>query len=93
MRKKNAAGSRKPPTDPDDAPELTADWFARANFMIGDKLISRGRPKLENPKEPINLRLDADTLARWRASGPGWQTRMSATLDKHAPRRKKRARG
>jgi uncharacterized protein (DUF4415 family) len=39
-----------------------------------------GRPKLDNPKEPVSLRLDADVLAAFRASGDGWQTRMNNAL-------------
>ena len=31
--------------DPDDAPELTKEQFARANLYRGDKLVSRGRPR------------------------------------------------
>jgi uncharacterized protein (DUF4415 family) len=35
----------------------------------------------------IQLRLPPDTLARWKASGPGWQTRMSELLAARAPKR------
>ena len=38
-KKKKATGT--PWVDPDDAAELTADWFERADFYIGDKLIKR----------------------------------------------------
>jgi len=31
-------------------------------------------------KEPVTLRLDPEVLARWRASGKGWQTRMAERL-------------
>lgn len=30
--------------DPDDAPELTDEWFDKADLMIGDTVICRGRP-------------------------------------------------
>jgi uncharacterized protein (DUF4415 family) len=40
----------------------------------------RGRPKLEAPKEAIKLRLDADVLAAYRATGDGWQTRINSDL-------------
>ncbi|MDR0479204.1 MAG: BrnA antitoxin family protein [Burkholderiaceae bacterium] len=36
-------------------------------------------------KQPITLRLAPDALARWRASGRGWQTRAAALLATHAP--------
>jgi len=31
------------------------------------------------------LRMDETALARWRASGKGWQTRAAALLAKYAP--------
>jgi len=40
----------------------------------------RGRPLLENPKEPIHIRISPDVLAAFRATGRGWQTRMDAVL-------------
>jgi uncharacterized protein (DUF4415 family) len=66
--------------DPDDAPELTADYFKRADVYRGDKLIRRGRPPSEYPKEAIKLRIDPDVLEHFRATGPGWQTRINAAL-------------
>jgi len=36
-------------------------------------------------KKPTTLRLDEQTLARWRASGKGWQTRAAAVLAQYAP--------
>jgi hypothetical protein len=42
--------------DPDDAPELTEDFFKNADVYEGTKLKSktRGRPKSATPKEPEN---------------------------------------
>lgn len=79
------------PHEYDEAPELTDEQLARAELRIGDKLIRRGRPPLDNPKQAVKLRLDPDVLERWRASGPGWQTRINAALRKAAPRRRKKA--
>jgi uncharacterized protein (DUF4415 family) len=42
----------------------------------------RGRPKSGNARTSISLRLPPATLARWKATGPGWQTRMAETLTK-----------
>ena len=42
----------------------------------------RGRPKSPQSKIAISLRLSPDTLARWKATGPGWQTRMANVLRK-----------
>jgi uncharacterized protein (DUF4415 family) len=70
--------------DPDDAPELTTDYFERADVYRGDKLIRRGRPPSERPKEAIKLRIDPDVLAYFRATGPGWQTRINDALRRAA---------
>lgn len=50
---------------------------AQAKEMLKPK---RGRPKSAATKEHVNVRFDADVLERFRASGPGWQTRMNAAL-------------
>lgn len=47
----------------------------------------RGRPVVGEAKEPISLRLPHSVLARWRASGPGWQTRMAKALEDALPLR------
>ena len=66
--------------DPDDTPELTAEFFQRADLFDGEKLVRRGRPKAATTKEPVKIRLDADVLAALRASGEGWQTRINDAL-------------
>jgi uncharacterized protein (DUF4415 family) len=66
--------------DPDDAPELTDEFFERADQYHGDALIRRGRPKAAATKEPVKLRLDPDVLAALRATGDGWQTRINDML-------------
>src|SRR5271163_4847356 len=38
-----------------------------------------GRPRLENPKQAIKLRLDAEVVEHFRSGGPGWQTRINET--------------
>jgi uncharacterized protein (DUF4415 family) len=70
--------------DPDDAPELTKEYFERADLYHGDKLIRRGRPPSENPKQALKLRIDADVVEYFRATGPGWQTRINAALRRAA---------
>lgn len=44
-----------------------------------------GRPVQEVHKQPVTLRLDPEVLARWRASGKGWQTRAAKALALAAP--------
>ncbi|MGQ2970678.1 MAG: BrnA antitoxin family protein [Allorhizobium sp.] len=41
-----------------------------------------GRPKAENPKKAISLRLDAEVIERFKAGGEGWQSRMNEALRK-----------
>jgi uncharacterized protein (DUF4415 family) len=68
--------------DPDDAPELTDEFFERAEIRHGEKIVRRGRPPSPNPKQAVKLRLDADVLAAYRETGPGWQTQINADLRK-----------
>ena len=75
----------------DDNPEWTDADVARARpiaefpdlaaaFPNGGK--PRGRPKgsTTSGKSLVSLRLDNDTLERFRASGPGWQSRINEVL-------------
>jgi len=68
--------------DPDDAAELLPAFFEDAEIRDGETIVrpGRGRPKLDAPKEQINIRLDADVLAALRRNGPGWQTRINEML-------------
>ena len=43
-----------------------------------------GRPPVANPKQAVSMRLDADVLAHFRATGPGWQSRVNAVLRRAA---------
>jgi uncharacterized protein (DUF4415 family) len=70
----------------DDAPEMTEEWFAQADHYRDGKLISRGRPLGSGSRELISLRLDKDVLAVFRATGPGWQSRINDTLKRSAKR-------
>ena len=68
--------------DPDDAPELTREWFEQADQYEGGRLVKRGRRPSDNPKQAISLRVDADVLEKFKAGGPGWQSRMNEALRK-----------
>jgi uncharacterized protein (DUF4415 family) len=78
------SATRKTWVDPDDAPELTDEWFQGADLMDGDKIIRRGkgRPKLAATKVQVTLRLDGDVIERYRDGGPGWQSRINEALRK-----------
>jgi uncharacterized protein (DUF4415 family) len=67
--------------DPDDAAELDDEWFDKADLMIGDVVIRRGRPPGSDKKQ-ISLRVDKAVIEAFRAQGPGWQSRINETLRK-----------
>jgi uncharacterized protein (DUF4415 family) len=63
--------------DPDDVPDLTApEWEAVINVTP----VNRGRPRIPSPKVSTTIRLDADVIEKFRATGPGWQSRINAVL-------------
>ena len=90
MVAKRKGSSRISPSK-DDAPELTASWAAEADLRRGAKVLRRGRPKLENPKQLLSLRLHPDVIASWKATGPGWQTRMAEVLQRSISRARRAA--
>lgn len=63
------------PEEYDELPEMTDEMFARTVFK------KAGRPRSPNPRQMISLRLPPVVIARWRATGPGWQTRMAKRLE------------
>ncbi|MDR2880894.1 MAG: BrnA antitoxin family protein [Azoarcus sp.] len=67
----DAAITKAALSDPDALP-LTDEDFKRMRVV--------GRPKAAVTKQPVTLRLDPEVLARWRATGKGWQTRMAERL-------------
>jgi uncharacterized protein (DUF4415 family) len=74
--------------DPDN-PEWTAEDFKRARpfaEMFPDLAASRRArgPQKEPTKIAVSLRLSRDVVERFKADGPGWQTRMDEALKKAA---------
>lgn len=47
------------------------------------KLAMRGRPKVDNPKKTISIRLSDDVLEYFKSTGKGWQTRMNRVLEQY----------
>ncbi len=74
-----------------DARELDSEWhkgakpaseaFAPETYaaLVAMKR-PRGRPKADETKVFTAIRLDADLLATFKATGKGWQTRVNAAL-------------
>ncbi len=74
----------------DEVPELTKEWIRGADLYVGKKLVRRGRPPLVAPRKLLSLRLPPDVIASWKASGPGWQTRMAKVLERAIPKSRDR---
>ena len=72
-------------SEPDeDLPDFsTPEWEAHIR-RHGVVQRGPGRPPAARPKGQTTLRLDAEVVDRFRAEGPGWQTRMNAALRKAA---------
>jgi uncharacterized protein (DUF4415 family) len=71
-----------------DNPEWTKEDFARAKpfsevfpEMHASIKRSRGRPKVDNPKQAVTLRLSPDVVERFKASaGDEWRASMANAL-------------
>jgi uncharacterized protein (DUF4415 family) len=79
---------RPAPRGSADFPEIPAALLARM------KPSRRGRPPVgAEAKQAIALRVDKQVLAAYKAQGPGWQSRMQATLKRAADRMGTKAKG
>jgi uncharacterized protein (DUF4415 family) len=70
--------------DADSPCTTAADWDGAVMKQGGASIgtVRRRGPNKIPAKVSTTLRLPADTLARWKATGPGWQTRMAEALTK-----------
>ena len=59
-----------------ELPDVSSEALSRAVVKKG------GRPRSTNPRKLITIRLPEDVIERWKATGPGWQTRMAERLTK-----------
>ena len=81
-------GFTKEDWDAVDSPPLTAEEMARARPFAevypewAEKIRKNlgGRPPVETPKKSISIRLDQDVIEKFKATGPGWQSRMNDAL-------------
>lgn len=91
LRKKFVPGRgyTKEDWDAVDSPPATPEQLAQARPFaevfpeLAEKMRKKlGRPPLEEPKKPVSIRLDADVVAKFKATGPGWQSRINDVLKK-----------
>lgn len=89
----NKHGKRIIPDD--DIPEMTdADFVAAKSLRVTMPDVvevmkrGRGRPKVQNPKQRVSLRLDPKVIAAYKATGEGWQSRINDVLARALPHRK-----
>jgi uncharacterized protein (DUF4415 family) len=88
----------------DENPEWTDQDFARArpaaevlSEQFGAEAVARllkpkrGRPPKAARKRATNIRLSPEVLEYFRATGPGWQTRVDEVLKSHVARRARRS--
>ena len=61
-----------------ELPQLTEAMLERGTVKRA------GRPVSANPRRQVTIRLPESVLAAWKATGPGWQTRMAELLSKRA---------
>ena len=77
--------SDEPVVFDEDNPEWTEEDFARARpaSELPPRLAAAfrkgGRPA-GSDKLQISIRLDKDVVEKFKATGPGWQTRINAAL-------------
>lgn len=73
--------------DTGEVRELTAEDLAQfkpAQDVLPESLMAKlkkaGRPVSNDPKVSTTIRLDAEVIAFFKATGKGWQTRMNEVL-------------
>ena len=76
----------------DDVPELDKEFFKNAKYgldglaeLVGEEAVAplrkRGRPKSDNPKPTLTLRLDAELVAHLKNEVPGYNTKVGKLLN------------
>ena len=76
-----------PPPGFDENPEWTDEMIARSRPLseihpphVVAALVRRRGPQQAPTKTPVTVRLDPDVLDKFKATGPGWQSRMNEAL-------------
>ncbi|MHC1548664.1 BrnA antitoxin family protein [Phyllobacterium sp. K27] len=76
--------------DVSDNPEWTEEELKNARPFrevfpemakkIEEEIAKRGRPLSAVTKQPVTIRLDPDVIAKFKATGRGWQSRINEVL-------------
>ncbi|ACF01729.1 conserved hypothetical protein [Rhodopseudomonas palustris TIE-1] len=81
----------KEPVFDDENPEWTEQDFANARppeEILPPEILAQFKntrgPQKAPTKVPVSIRLSADVVAHYKATGPGWQSRIDETLRKAA---------
>jgi len=69
------------PYDPNDADAARA-WLAHADLIRNGKVVRKGKrgPQKAPTKKLVSMRLSAEVIEHFKATGPGWQTRIDEAL-------------
>jgi putative transcriptional regulator len=73
---------------PSDKDEFQRDLLESVKQMRSGQAARLTQLKTQDAMESavdVSLRLTVEVLERWKATGPGWQQRMSDLLSKTAP--------
>ena len=70
-----------------DAPELTDEQIAQGRpfaeafpELMANMKRGRGRPPAAEPLQQISIRLEPSVIAKFKATGKGWQSRVNQIL-------------
>lgn len=91
--KKKSGYTKRDLREVSDSPELTKADFAKARpfsevFPDLSASIRKGRgPNKAATKKLVSLRLSQEVISHFKSTGPGWQSRIDATLRKAVKRK------
>ena len=91
--------SPAPWVDPDDAPELSDEFFDKGSWRLGAQAVSPheasaivgqqvAQSSAISATVSTTLRLDVDVLQAFKATGEGWQLLMNIALKESLSQRK-----
>jgi hypothetical protein len=83
----------------DESPEISPEMFARMRAlkavtpgMAGAVKAARGRPRVENPRQVVSIRLSAPARKQWSAMDRSHRAKLVASLERQIAKSAKDAR-